>query len=186
MIERILLDYRGAYQMRSICFRYFNASGADSTGHIGELRNPETHLIPRAMMRLQGHVSEFSVFGIDYDTPDGTAVRDYIHVSDLAAAHVLGLKVLTDGHLGGIYNLGTGFGFSVKEILSAIAEETGQQVPYDVRARRAGDPPILVANPSAVERELGFRANASDLRTIIRSAWNWHREAHPYKTAELI
>src|ERR1700694_5285689 len=114
MIERILLDYCAAYQMRSICFRYFNASGADSPGHIGELRDPETHLIPRAMMRLQGPVSEFSVFGIDYDTPDGAAVRNYIHVSDLAAAHILGLHVLTDGHSGGIYNLGTGFGFSVK------------------------------------------------------------------------
>ena len=180
-IERILLDYRAAYQMRSICFRYFNASGADSAGHIGELRDPETHLIPRAMMRLQGHVSEFAVFGIDYDTPDGTAVRDFIHVSDLAAAHVLAVQVLTNGHPGGVYNLGTGFGYSVKEVLNAIAAESAREVPFDVRERRAGDPPILVANPKAAERELGFRPRYSDLRTIISSAWRWHRTAHPAK-----
>lgn len=185
-IERILLDYRAAYQMRSICFRYFNASGADSAGHIGELRDPETHLIPRAMMRLQGHVSEFAVFGIDYDTPDGTAVRDFIHVSDLAAAHVLAVQVLTNGHPGGVYNLGTGFGYSVKEVLNAIAAESAREVPFDVRERRAGDPPVLVANPKAAERELGFRPRYSDLRTIISSAWRWHRTAHPAKAAKLL
>jgi UDP-glucose-4-epimerase GalE len=127
MIERILADYRSAYQMRSISFRYFNASGADIEAQIGELRDPETHLIPRAMMRLQEHVAEFSVFGADYDTPDGTAIRDYIHVGDLAAAHVLGLRMLTDGHPGGVYNLGTGIGYSVKQVLTAIAEETGKR-----------------------------------------------------------
>jgi UDP-glucose-4-epimerase GalE len=186
MIERILSDYRAAYQIRSISFRYFNASGADPAGYIGELRDPETHLIPRAMMRLQGHVSEFSVFGNDYDTPDGTAVRDYIHVSDLAAAHVLGVKVLTDGHPGRIYNLGTGLGYSVRQVLSAIAAETGREVPFDVRERRAGDPPILVANPNLVERELGFKPRYSNLQTIVRSAWRWHRKAHPTKAAELL
>lgn len=184
MIERILLDYRAAYKTHSICFRYFNASGADEAGNIGELRDPETHLIPRAMMRLLGHVSEFAVYGTDYGTPDGTAIRDYIHVSDLAAAHVLGLRALTDGHMGGIYNLGTGVGYSVKEILGAIAEETGREVPHSIKARRAGDPPILVAHPRAAEHELGFKATTSDVRTIIRSAWNWHCKAHPNKTAE--
>src|SRR5258708_36963132 len=148
MIERILSDYRAAYQMHSISFRYFTASGADSAGHIGELRDAETHLIPRAMMRLQGHVSEFAVFGIDYDTPDGTAVRDFIHVSDLAAAHVLAVQVLTNGHPGGVYNLGTGFGYSVKEVLNAIAAESAQQGPFHVRERRAADPPLLLANPN--------------------------------------
>jgi UDP-arabinose 4-epimerase len=186
MIERILADYHSAYQLRSISFRYFNASGADAAAQIGELRDSETHLIPRAMMRLQGHVAEFSVFGTDYDTPDGTAIRDYIHVSDLAAAHVLGLQVLADGHRGGVYNLGTGSGYSVKEVLSAIAEETGKEVPFDVRERRPGDPPVLVANPKAVESELGFRPRQSDLQTIIRSAWSWHRKVHPAKPAKLL
>ena len=184
MIERILADYRSAYQVRSISFRYFNASGADPAGLIGELRDGETHLIPRAMMRLQGHVAEFSVFGTDYDTPDGTAVRDYIHVSDLAAAHVLGLKVLSDGHRGGVYNLGTGLGYSVKQVLGAITEETGHEVPFDIRERRPGDPPILVADPSAAESEIGFRPRQSDLASIIRSAWSWHRKAHPAKAVE--
>ena len=184
MIEQILKDYRTAYQLRSICFRYFNASGADSSGDIGELRDPETHLIPRAMMRLLGHVPEFAVFGTDYDTPDGTAIRDYIHVNDLAAAHVLAVKVLIAGHAGGIYNLGTGSGYSVKEILKNISAETAQDVPFVLKARRAGDPPILVANPAAVERELGFKPRYSDLPTIIRSAWKWHRKAHPARAAQ--
>jgi UDP-glucose-4-epimerase GalE len=111
MIERILADYRSAYGLGSFCLRYFNASGADASGGIGELRDDETHLIPRAMMALQGHVGDFAVFGDDYDTPDGTAIRDYIHVTDLAAAHLLALKLLLQGHSGGAYNLGTGRAF---------------------------------------------------------------------------
>src|SRR5260370_29893775 len=128
MIERILADYRRAYGLGSFALRYFNASGADASGRIGELRDNETHLIPRAMMALKGHVSDFAVFGDDYDTPDGTAIRDYIHVTDLAAAHVLALKMLMQGHSGGTFNLGTGTGLSVREILAAIAVETGRQV----------------------------------------------------------
>ena len=116
MIERVLSDYRGAYGLGSFALRYFNASGADPAGGIGEQREVETHLIPRAMMALQGHVPDFAVFGDDYATPDGTAIRDYIHVTDLAAAHVLALKLLLDGHSGGVFNLGTGKGFSVREI----------------------------------------------------------------------
>jgi len=118
MIERVLKDFRSAYGLGSFALRYFNASGADASGGIGELREPETHLIPRAMMALQGHVTDFAVFGEDYDTPDGTAIRDYIHVTDLAAAHVLALKLLMQGHSGGAFNLGTGKGFSVREILT--------------------------------------------------------------------
>src|SRR5215207_4669173 len=129
MIERVLSDYRSAYGLGSFALRYFNASGADSGGGIGELREVETHLIPRAMMALQGHVGDFAVFGGDYDTPDGTAIRDYIHVTDLAAAHVRALKLLLKSHPGGVFNLGTGNGFSVREILAAIAEETGREVP---------------------------------------------------------
>jgi len=149
MIERVLADYRSAYGLGSFALRYFNASGADASGEIGELRDNETHLIPRAMMALQGHVSDFAVFGDDYDTPDGTAIRDYIHVTDLAAAHLQALELLLQGHRGGAFNLGTGTGFSVREILSAIAAETGRAVPHVVKPRRAGDPTYLVADPTA-------------------------------------
>ncbi len=182
MIERILADYRGAYGLGAFCLRYFNASGADASGGIGELRDNETHLIPRAMMALQGHVRDFAVFGDDYDTPDGTAIRDYIHVTDLAAAHVLALKLLMQGHSGGAFNLGTGKGFSVREILGAITAETGREVPYVIKPRRTGDPTYLVADPTAAREILKFRTTHSDLATIIRTAWAWHRAAHPLKT----
>lgn len=181
MIERLLADYRGAYGLGAFCLRYFNASGADPAGGIGELRDPETHLIPRAMMALQGHVGDFAVFGDDYDTPDGTAIRDYIHVTDLAAAHVEALKLLMQGHAGGAFNLGTGTGFSVREILSAIAAETGREVPQVIKPRRAGDPTYLVADPQAARETLNFRTQHSDLATIIRTAWAWHQKAHPLK-----
>jgi UDP-glucose-4-epimerase GalE len=184
MIERILADYRSAYGLGSFALRYFNASGADAAGGIGELRDPETHLIPRAMMALQGHVPDFAVFGDDYDTPDGTAIRDYIHVTDLAAAHVLALQLLMQGHSGGVFNLGTGAGFSVREILAAIATETGRAVPHVVKPRRSGDPTYLVADPTASHETLKFKPAHSDLATIIRTAWAWHQTAHPLKTNE--
>jgi UDP-glucose 4-epimerase/UDP-arabinose 4-epimerase len=179
MIEQILADYRRAYGMNSFCLRYFNACGAEPSGSIGEFRNPETHLIPRAMMTLQGHVDDFAIFGDDYETPDGTAIRDYIHVVDLAAAHVRALDALLDGSRGGHYNLGTGSGFSVREVLAAIERETGFKVPLVTKARRAGDPPILVADPSGAQADLGFLPACSDLSTIVRSSWMWHQLAHP-------
>jgi UDP-glucose-4-epimerase GalE len=179
MIERMLADYRRAYGLGSFCLRYFNASGADASGGIGELRDNETHLIPRAMMALQGHVADFAVFGDDYDTPDGTAIRDYIYVTDLAAAHVLALKLLMQGHGGGAYNLGTGVGLSVREILSSIAAETGREVPHLIKPRRAGDPAYLVADPTSARETLQFRPLHSDLATIIKTAWAWHQKAHP-------
>jgi UDP-glucose-4-epimerase GalE len=181
MIERVLADYRTAYGLGSFALRYFNASGADPSGDIGEQREVETHLIPRAMMALQGHVADFAVFGDDYATPDGTAIRDYIHVTDLAAAHVLALKLLLQGHSGGVLNLGTGNGFSVREILAAIAAETGREVPHVVKPRRAGDPTYLVADASAAHKTLNFSTTHSDLATIIRTAWTWHKKAHPLK-----
>ena len=181
MIERVLADYRSAYGLGSFALRYFNASGADPAGGIGELREIETHLIPRAMMALQGHVQDFAVFGDDYDTPDGTAIRDYIHVTDLAAAHVLALELLLQGHAGGVFNLGTGNGFSVREILGAIAAATGRDVPHAVKPRRAGDPTYLVADASAARDVLKFRPTHSDLNTIIGTAWAWHKKAHPVK-----
>jgi UDP-glucose-4-epimerase GalE len=183
MIERMLADYRGAYGFGAFCLRYFNASGADAKGGIGELRDNETHLIPRALMTLQGHLTDFAVFGDDYDTPDGTAIRDYVHVTDLAAAHVAALKLLMQGHQGGAFNLGTGKGFSVREILKAIAAETGREVPHVVKPRRAGDPTYLVADPSAARDVLKFSPEHSDLATIIRTAWAWHQKAHPKKAA---
>src|SRR6202790_4044155 len=183
MIERILADCRSADGLGAFCLRYFNASGADTSGGIGELRDNETHLIPRAMMALQGHIADFAVFGDDYDTPDGTAIRDYIHVSDLAAAHVEALKLLMQGHAGGAFNLGTGTGFSVREILSAIAAETGREVPHVVKPRRVGDPTYLVADPTAARETLNFHTRHSDLATIIRTAWAWHQKAHPLKAA---
>ena len=181
MIERVLADYRAAYGLGSFALRYFNASGADPAGDIGEQRDVETHLIPRAMMALQGHVPDFAVFGDDYATPDGTAIRDYIHVTDLAAAHVLALKLLLTGHSGGAFNLGTGQGFSVREILAAIATETGREVPHVVKPRRAGDPTYLVADASAARETLNFHPAHSDLATIVRTAWAWHKKAHPLK-----
>jgi UDP-glucose 4-epimerase len=184
MIERVLADYRSAYGLGSFALRYFNASGADPSGGIGELRDVETHLIPRAMMALQGHVPDFAVFGDDYDTPDGTPIRDYIHVTDLAAAHLRALKLLLQGHCGGAFNLGTGTGFSVREILHAIATETGREVPHVVKPRRSGDPAYLVADPTAAREVLNFRPAHSDLATIIRTAWAWHEKAHPLKPGE--
>jgi len=182
MIERILGDFRGAYGFGAFCLRYFNASGADPSGGIGELRDNETHLIPRAMMALQGHVAELAVFGEDYDTHDGTAIRDYIHVNDLAAAHVRALQLLLGGHSGDTLNLGTGLGLSVRQILSAIERETGRKITHVVKARRPGDPTFLVADPSAARTVLDFVPRQSDLATIIRTAWKWHQHAHPMKS----
>ena len=181
MIERVLADYRTAYGLGSFALRYFNASGADPAGGIGELRDIETHLIPRAMMALQGHVPDFAVFGDDYDTPDGTAIRDYIHVTDLAAAHVRRSSCCCRV-------------IPAAPSISAPAEasrcarssrrspaETGREVPHVVKPRRAGDPTYLVADASAARETLNFRATHSDLATIIRTAWAWHRKAHPLR-----
>jgi UDP-glucose-4-epimerase GalE len=179
MIERVLLDYAGAYGLQFIALRYFNAAGADPDSEIGELRDPETHLIPRAMMAIQGHLSDFAVFGNDYATPDGTAIRDYIHVADLADAHVAALRRLQLGKANGAYNLGTGRGSSVKQVLEAIAAETGEILRTPTGIRREGDPGQLVANASLGRRELGWNPRLSDLNAIVRTAWAWHRHAHP-------
>lgn len=179
MVERILADFRAAHGFRSTALRYFNACGADPEGEIGESRDPETHLIPRAMMALQGHVSDFAVFGSDFETPDGTAIRDYVHVTDLADGHVATLRYLLNGAPGGVFNLGTGRGHSVLEVLRAIGRETGQTLPGVTGGRRSGDPAVLVADPARARLELGFNPVHSDLETIVRTAWAWHRHAHP-------
>jgi UDP-glucose 4-epimerase/UDP-arabinose 4-epimerase len=182
MAEQIIADHRRAYGLRAVSLRYFNASGADASRLIGELRDLETHLIPRAMQALQGHVSDFAIFGKDYETPDGTAVRDYIHVTDLAAAHLRALVALREGFDGGSYNLGTGAGFSVREVLSVIAREAGREVPAVLKERRPGDPPILIADAAAAQKRLAWTPRCSDLPTIVKSAWNWHQVAHPRRT----
>jgi len=179
MVERILSDYRTAYELESIALRYFNASGADPDGELGELRDPETHLIPRAMMAIQGYIPDFAVFGSDYPTPDGTPIRDYIHVSDLADAHLAALRRLLAGKAGAAFNLGTGRGHSVKQVLDAIATETGESLKVLTGRRREGDPAELVADASLGCAELDFEPRLSDLTTIIRTAWAWHRQAHP-------
>jgi UDP-glucose-4-epimerase GalE len=179
MVERMLCDYERAYGIGAIALRYFNASGADPESEIGELRDPETHLIPRAMMAIQGYVPDFAVFGTDYPTPDGTAIRDYIHVSDLAEAHVAALQHLLVGKTGGAFNLGTGRGHSVQQVLDTIAAETGANLSVANDSRREGDPPVLVADASLSRTELGFAPRLSDLKTIIETAWAWHRRAHP-------
>jgi UDP-glucose 4-epimerase len=134
------------------------------------------------MMALQGHVRDFAIFGDDFDTPDGTAIRDYIHVVDLAAAHVLAVDALLKGSPGGSYNLGTGSGYSVREVLAVIERETGLEMPLVAKARRPGDPPVLVADPSAAQADLGFVPACSDIATIVKSAWAWHQSAHPKKS----
>ena len=183
MVERIVADYRAAYGLNAFCLRYFNACGADLDGEIGELRDPETHLIPRAIMAMQGYIDDFQVFGGDFDTPDGTAIRDYIHVVDLADAHVAAVQRLIAGDPGTICNLGTGRGYSVKEVLAAIAAESNEAAPRVEGPRRAGDPAQLVADASFAAERLGFTTKHSDLATIARTAWAWHRKAHPKRAA---
>lgn len=185
MVERILSDYSAAFGLRSISLRYFNAAGADPEADLGEMREPETHLIPRAMMAMQGHIPDFAVFGGNYPTPDGTAIRDYVHVSDLADSHVVSVRRLLEGGEGGAFNLGTGRGHSVKQVLDAIAIETGNSVRTAMAPRREGDPAELVADPSLARAVLGFAPTCSDLTTIIRTAWTWHQRAHPKRSSSL-
>jgi UDP-glucose 4-epimerase/UDP-arabinose 4-epimerase len=181
VIERVLNDYGAAYALESVALRYFNACGADPDCEIGELRDPETHLIPRAMMALQGYCADFTVFGGDYPTEDGTPIRDFVHVADLADAHVASVRRLIDGGSGGAFNLGTGRGYSVKQVIEAINAETGRRLTVGHGPRRKGDPPILVADATRARTELGFRPRLSDLKTIIATAWAWHSRVHPKK-----
>jgi UDP-glucose 4-epimerase/UDP-arabinose 4-epimerase len=181
VVERMLADYGHSYNLRWSALRYFNACGADADAEIGELRDEETHLIPRALMWIQGHLENFQIFGSNYPTPDGTAIRDYIHVTDLADAHLLALRALLDGGPSGIFNIGTGRGYSVKEVLDEIERTTGARIPIVYTERRPGDPPALVADPNRAASRLAFFPHTSDLVTIIRTAWAWHQKAHPKK-----
>ena len=176
-VERALADYAKAYGWGYAALRYFNASGAAADGTIGEDHDPETHLIPLVIFAATGQRPHIEVFGTDYPTPDGTCIRDYIHVDDLAEAHLLALEKLGPGaelH----YNLGTGRGYSVREVIRTVEEVTGKKVPVKEGPRRPGDPPVLVASSEKIQRELGWRPRYGDLRTIVETAWNWHR-SHP-------
>jgi UDP-arabinose 4-epimerase len=177
-IERALHWYGEAYGMRAVALRYFNAAGADPDGEIGELHEPETHLVPLAIRAALGQGGPIEIFGDDYPTDDGTAVRDYIHVADLADAHVRALDHLGSGGAGAAVNLGTGSGSSVLAVLDAVERIGGCAVPRRLAPRRAGDPPELVADPAAAATLLGWRATRSDLDTILATALAWHRR-HP-------
>jgi len=179
MGERILADYGKAYGLSWSALRYFNACGADPDAEVGESRAVETHLIPRLMMCAQGHLQSISIFGTDYPTEDGTAVRDYIHVSDLADAHVLALRQLMSGGTGGVFNLGTGRGHTVKEVLTEVERVTGANIGVRFEDRRPGDPPVLIADARRAKERFGFSASRSDLKTIVQTAWAWHQKAHP-------
>jgi UDP-glucose 4-epimerase len=173
MVEKILADCDTAWGLRSACLRYFNASGCSKDGKIGEDHNPETHLIPRVLMAVTGEIEYLEVFGTDYDTPDGTCIRDYIHVEDLADAHARALDHLTAGGASVRCNLGTGVGVSVKEIISAVEEITGKTVPVQYGPRRAGDPASLVADPALAQELLGWVASRKDIREMVGPAWTW-------------
>jgi UDP-glucose-4-epimerase GalE len=176
-VELALADHAAAYGWGYAALRYFNAAGASPDGTIGEDHDPETHLIPLVLQAVQGLRGAVTVFGSDYPTPDGTCVRDYIHVDDLAEAHLLALEALGPGKALR-YNLGTGQGHSVREVIRAAEEITGKPVPVREGPRRPGDPPALVAAADKVRRELGWRPRYTDLREVVATAWNWHR-AHP-------
>lgn len=171
--EQMLMDYAAAYGIRFSALRYFNACGADPEGEIGERHDPETHLIPRALMAATGLLPRLEVFGTDYPTADGTCIRDYVHVSDLARAHVLAARRLLAGGKNLKVNLGSGRGSSIKQVLGAIETVVGHAVPVVYRDRRAGDPAELYADASLAREKLGFVAELSDLETIVRTALPW-------------
>lgn len=182
MVEQMLGDYDTAYGLKSVCLRYFNAAGADPQGRIGERHAPETHLIPLVLQAASGRRPAITVFGTDYDTPDGTCIRDYIHVDDLCDAHLLALRRLWAGGGSAAYNLGNGNGFSVQEVIDTARRVTGRDIPVDYGARRAGDPARLVADAGRAREELGWRPRFDDLATIIDHAWRWESRARSCKT----
>lgn len=176
MIEQMLQDFDRAYGLRSVCLRYFNAAGADPEGRLGERHDPETHLIPLVLQVASGRRAEITVFGQDYATPDGTCIRDYVHICDLCDAHLLALERLLAGGESRQYNLGNGTGFSVAEVIRAAEKVTGKVIPRSYGARREGDPPSLVADSALARRELGWRPRFDALETIIAHAWAWENK----------
>ncbi|MCS6836591.1 MAG: UDP-glucose 4-epimerase GalE [Anaerolineae bacterium] len=182
--ERMLHWMERLYGLRYACLRYFNACGAHPDGTIGEDHHPETHLIPLVLQVALGQRDHITIYGDDYDTPDGTCIRDYVHVMDLASAHLLALQALEDGR-SRVYNLGSGSGYSVRQVIEAARKVTGHPIPAVVGPRRAGDLPVLVADSQRIQRELGWEAEFDDLEKIIASAWRWHK-THPNGYADRV
>ncbi len=173
MVEQVLADYEKAYGLSSVCLRYFNAAGADPEGQLGERHEPETHLIPLVLQAASGRRPHIGVFGRDYDTPDGTCVRDYIHIQDLCSAHWLALQSLVDGASSQAYNLGNGQGFSVQEVIDTAQQVTGRPIAVVNGPRRAGDPARLIADSRLVREKLGWQPRYAKLSTIVEHAWRW-------------
>jgi UDP-glucose 4-epimerase len=178
-VERMLADCSAANGLQYAALRYFNAAGADTSGEIGELHDPETHLIPTVLKAALGEIDHVQLFGTDYPTQDGTCIRDYVHVNDLAQAHLLALEHLTSGGESKVYNLGSSAGFSVKEVIRIAEQVTGKKIPVVESPRRPGDPAILIASSEKIKRELGWKPAYDKLETIIETAWNWHRRQKP-------
>ncbi|MEH2265752.1 UDP-glucose 4-epimerase GalE [Nostoc sp.] len=178
MVERILADFDVAYGFQSVRFRYFNAAGANPNGLLGEDHNPETHLIPLVLMTALGKREYISIFGTDYPTPDGTCIRDYIHVNDLADAHILGLEYLLKGGDSEVFNLGNGSGFSVREVIAAVEQVTGTSIAVEERDRRPGDPPILIGSGDKARAILGWQPQYPSIEDIVTHAWQWHQQRH--------
>ncbi len=176
MVEQVLQDFDRAYGLRSVCLRYFNAAGADPEGECGERHEPETHLIPLILQAASGRRPAITVFGRDYDTPDGTCIRDYIHVADLASAHALAVNYLVAGGASTALNLGNGLGFSVQQVIDTVRDVTGREVRVEDAPRRAGDPPRLVADAGKARQLLGWQPVYSSLDAIVRHAWNWEKK----------
>ncbi len=177
-IEDMLRDFGAAYGLNSVTFRYFNVAGADPEAEVGEFHRPETHLIPLMLDAVRGKRDALTIFGTDYDTADGTCVRDYVHVMDLVEAHLLGLAWLEEGRGSRVFNLGTGAGFSVREVMDQGAAVTGCEVPFVEGPRRPGDCTRLVSGSSRAESELGWRPRRSNLAEMIADAWRWHQAGH--------
>jgi UDP-glucose 4-epimerase len=175
MVEQILDDYQSAYGLNSISLRYFNAAGADADGDIGEDHSPETHLIPLILKTALGKRDEVAIFGDDYPTEDGTCIRDYIHVTDLAQAHLLALEELMKDSAGEKYNLGNGNGHSVKQVIDVAQKVTGKKIPSKIAERRPGDPAILIGSSEKAIKELGWKPQFADLKSILETAWRWHK-----------
>lgn len=175
IVEKALGYYAQAYGLNSVSLRYFNAAGADPDSTIGESHTPETHLIPNVLKAALAENKRLKVFGNDYQTKDGTCVRDYIHINDLCQAHLLGMEYMDDHPGAHGFNLGNGMGFSILDILRTSAEVTGREIPYDIESRRPGDPPSLVADSRRAREVLGWRPRHVEISEIIRSAWDWHQ-----------
>ncbi len=178
MVENIVDDLDSSFGLKSVCLRYFNAAGADPEGELGEDHNPETHLIPLVLSTALGQMKEFSVFGSDYPTKDGTCIRDYIHVHDLAQAHYLALLHLLDGGESKKYNLGNQDGQSILEVIQTASKVSGVEIPYVFADRRSGDPAQLIGSSDKIIKELGWQPKFASLEMIVETAWNWH-SAHP-------